>query len=115
MDTFNFILMVVVMFFLIQINEWLLAGGVFVVMIIANKGTGNLLLLLLAAAVLFFTQGHNEWILPAMVILLVIALASGIGNPPQQPEGYMPDPYGGMGGAGGMDMGAMGGAGGMFH
>lgn len=111
MDTFTFLVSVVVLAFAVQFNETWLVLGVLGIMFLTLRSLSGILLLLLATGVLYAVKGpafsdYFPFIVFGMVIL---ALAMGIKTEPEPPAGGgLPpelmaglggmDPYGGGGG-----------------
>ena len=115
MDTFTFLVAVVMLAFAVQFNENWLVLGVLGIMFLTLRSLSGILLLLLATGVLFAVKGPSfSDYFPFIVFgMVILALALGVKSEPEQPQGGIPpellagmggmDPYGGGAGfAGGM-------------
>ena len=121
MDTFTFLIALMLMMLAFQFGENWLVFAIIAIMILSMRSLSTTVLLLVSAAVLyFFTRtGDLNAYWPVIVFgLIIVALVLGLKEKEQQPEFYAPDMgygdmMGGMGGLGGMGGGYGGGPGGI--
>jgi hypothetical protein len=107
MDTFTFLIAIVLMLIAVSYQQNWIVFGIILIMVLTQRNLGTLLLMVLGGGVLYFlaSAGVNlvdYWpILVFGFIILVIALKLDKGSEPQGGMGM--DPFGGMGfGMGGM-------------
>lgn len=107
MDTFTFMIALVLMMLAIQFNEQWLAFAIVAITILSMRSLMATILLIVAMGVIYVMKGSLEpywpFIFFGLVILaLVLGMREGGGGGGGQPEYYSPDMYSGlMGGAGG--------------
>lgn len=104
MDTFNFMLTILLMFMGIQFGQTWIVLAILVISIITSKELSTTIALLAATGVLYFLSVSSDleslWV-PAIFGLVVLALLLG-NKPEEQPAGGGLDMLGGLGGYGGM-------------
>ena len=100
MDTFTFMISLVLMMLAIQFNENWLVFAIIALTILTSRSITMAILLLIVGAVLYFTQGMLESYWPIVFFgLIILAVLLGLGRQ-QQPEYYNPDMYSGLMGGG---------------
>lgn len=100
MDTFTFMISLVLMMLAIQFNENWLVFAIIALTILTTRSITMTILLLIVGAVLYFTQGMLEPYWPIVFFgLIILAVLLGMGGQ-QQPEYYSPDMYSGLMGGG---------------
>ena len=118
MDTFTFLVALMLLMLAFQFGENWLIFAVIAIVVLGMRSMTMALMILVSAGVLYFVSKTADinayW--PVIVFgLIVVSLALGLKEKEQQPEMYPPDMgygdmLGGMGGMGGY--GGMGGLGG---
>ncbi|MBS3057412.1 MAG: hypothetical protein J4415_02180 [Candidatus Diapherotrites archaeon] len=103
MDTFTFLIAVILIMIAMQYNQtWVIFGAVGI-LILSMRSLTTIVMLIITVLVLFAIKGTNMtayW--PFIVFgLVILSLAMGLGKKPEQPEYYAPDLMGGLGGLGG--------------
>ena len=97
MDTFTLITSVLMMMIAFQFGQNWIVFGVVAVMILTSRDLGTVLLMFSAMAALYLGKASIAEYWPVIMFgLIILALFLGIGQKPQQPELYPPDPYGGL-------------------
>ena len=100
MDTFTFLISLLLMIFAVQYGENWLVFAIIAVMILSTRSVGTILLMVISAGVLLYLKSASipivqHW--PVVVFgLIILALVLGMGEKPSQPEYYSPDPYAGL-------------------
>ena len=111
MDTFAFLLGIILLLFSIQFGEWWLAIGIIAVLIITQKSLKMTAAILVSSAIFFLVKTADVKALwPWVVIgLAVVASLLSLKEKPQTPE-FDPSVFAGMGGGeGGMEGNGYGG------
>ena len=102
MDTFTFLIALILIMIAMQYNQTWVIFGVVGVLILSMRSLTTVVMLIITVLVLFAIKGPNivaYW--PFIVFgLLILALVMGLGKKPEQPEYYAPDLMGGLGGEG---------------
>ncbi len=113
MDTFTFLIALMLMMLAFQFGENWLVFAIIAIMILSMRSLSTTVLLLVSAAVLYFftKMGDLNAYWPVIVFgLIIVALVLGLKEKEQQPEFYAPDMgYGDMMGGMGGGLGGMGG------
>ena len=106
MDTFTFLIALILIMIAMQYNQTWVIFGVVGVLILSMRSLTTVVMLIITVLVLFAIKGPNivaYW--PFIVFgLLILALDMGLGKKPEQPEYYAPDLMSGLGGLGGEGM-----------
>ncbi|MFH1255683.1 MAG: hypothetical protein V1494_00150 [Candidatus Diapherotrites archaeon] len=106
MDTFNFLLALLMMMLAIQFGQNWIVAGIVLLLILTGKSIMDGVLVIVAAAALYFVGAsdlNTFW--PYVVFgLMILAVVIGQSNKPEQ-QPY--DMLGGLGGYGGMGEGMM--------
>jgi hypothetical protein len=101
MDTFTFMVALLLMMLAVKFNENWLAFAVIAILILTMRSASTTILLVIAMVVLYTMRGSLEPYWPFVFFgLVVFALLMGMGSRPQQPEYYSPDMYSGLMGGG---------------
>ena len=101
MDTFTFMIALVLMMLAVQFEQNWLVLAIVVIMILSMRSVGTTILLVVSVAVVYFLKGSMEPYWPFVFFgLIILALALGVGGKPEQPEYYSPDMYSGLMGGG---------------
>lgn len=109
MDTFTFLISVVVMMLAVQYNMGWLIFGIAIIMILSMRSVTAIILMLVAVGTIYFLQGDIKDFAPFIMFgLLVFSLILEKKNKPDQADMYGAD-MGGLGGFGGMGGGMEGG------
>ena len=107
MDTFTFMIAIILMMLAIQFNEQWLAFSIIAIMILTMRSISATVILVFAMGVLYFMRGNLEPYWPFIFFgLIIVALIFGMkgaggGDVGGQPEYYSPDMYSGLMGGGG--------------
>ncbi|PIN85036.1 MAG: hypothetical protein COV47_04325 [Candidatus Diapherotrites archaeon CG11_big_fil_rev_8_21_14_0_20_37_9] len=100
MDTFNFIVSVLIMLMALQMQQLWIVFAVLVISILTSKDMSTVIAFIISAIVLFFVVGSGEvnelWPV-AIVGLIVVAILLG-SKPEEQQQGGYGDMLGGLGG-----------------
>lgn len=94
MDSFTFLLFLLILTFLIQAAEWWMTVGGLLLMIISTKDAKATIAMVLSAAVLYFfikfTDITTTW--PIVIFgLIILSMIFGATSKDQAPEMYSPD------------------------
>lgn len=111
MDTFTFLIAILLIMLAMQFQYDWIVFAVVAIMIFTLRSVSTTIILLIAVFVMYFVVGTENisayW--PIIVVgLILLSLAFGIGGKPQQPEYYSPGGYGDLLGGAGGEMGAGG-------
>ena len=99
MDTFNFLIAMLMVLLAIQYHQNWIVFGVIVVIILSSRSVTTFIATIIGVGIIYFfsSDGNLGNYLPLIVLALVIlALLIGIGKKDQQPEYYAPEYGGGM-------------------
>ena len=100
MDTFNFLLSMILMLMAIQFKQDWLVLGILAISVLTSKDMSTILMFVIGTVVLYFFVGsgdiNGQWWLPIVFGLIVLSII--LGGKQQEPA---PDPFGGLGGMGG--------------
>lgn len=97
MDTFNFLVAILLVIIVMQFNMSWMVLGIVAIMIFSTRSLSTAILLLGTTAVLFFLGSENiNAYFPFLVVgIIVAAIVFGIkGGGGEQPEMYAPSGYG---------------------
>ncbi len=113
MDTFSFLLGILLLLFSIQLNEWWLSIGIIAVLIIMQKSLKMTVAILVSSAIFFLVKTADvKELWPWVVVgLAIVAVLLSLKEKPAQPE-FSPEMLAGLGGGGEGGMG--GGYGGAY-
>lgn len=110
MDTFNFLLSMILMLMAIQFKQDWLVLGILAISVLTSKDFATILMFIIGTVVLYYFVGsgdiNGELWLPIIFGLIILSVILG-----GKQEAPAPDPFGGlggMGGFGGMEGGMMG-------
>lgn len=96
MDTFNFLIALLLIIIAMQFQQLWLVLGIVAVMILSTRSVLTTVLLIISTVVLFVIGAENltaYW--PAIVFgLIILGLILGVKGKPQEPEMYAPEGYG---------------------
>ena len=98
MDTFNFLIAMLMAVLAVQSHQNWIVFGIIVIIILSSRSVTTFLATVIGIGVIYFFSSGGDFnaYLPFIVLAIVIlALLIGIGKKDQQPEYYAPD-YGGM-------------------
>jgi uncharacterized membrane protein YesL len=108
MDTFTFLIAVVVMMLAVQYNMGWLIFGIAILLILSMRSFSAIILMLIAVGTIYFLQGDIKELSPFIMFgLVLISLLLESKKKPEQPDMYGAD-LGGLGGFGGMGGGMEG-------
>ena len=99
MDTFNFLIAMLIVILAVQYQQNWIVFGILAVVVISSRSVTTFIASVIGTGIIyFFSSGGNiNAYLPLIVLALVIlALLIGICKKDQQPEYYAPDYGGGM-------------------
>jgi hypothetical protein len=103
LDTFNFLIAVVLIILAASYGATWLVIGIVVIMALTMRSLSSSILLVITVAVIYFLRGDISNYAPFILFgLVVLALALGAIEKPQQQGGGLPPELFGMGGYGGM-------------
>ncbi len=105
MDTFTFLVAIVVMMLAVQYNMGWLIFGIAIILILSMRSLTAIILMIVAVATIYLLQGDIKEFAPYIMFGLVLfSLLIETKKQPEQPDMYGAD-LGGMGGLGGMEGG----------
>ena len=103
MDTFTFMIEVIIIMLALQFDQTWLFFGATAVIILSQRSISSIALVIVTAAVLYFLRNSLlEYSIFILFGLIILALVLGFGKKGAEPEMYAPDMYGGLMGGGGM-------------
>ena len=104
MDTFTFLIAVVIMMLAVQYNMGWLIFGIAIILILTMRSFSAILLMIIAVGTIYFLQGDIKEFSPYIMFgLLFVSLLLENKKKPEQPDMYGAD-LGGLGGLGGLGM-----------
>ena len=102
MDTFNFMVALLLMMIAVQFNQNWLAFAILGIMVFTTRSISATVVLGIAMVVLYmFKDSLQEYWAYIFFGLIILALILGAGAKGGQPEYYSPDAYSGLMGGGG--------------
>ena len=102
MDSFTFMVALLLMMLAVQFGQNWLAFAVVAVTVLTMRSVSATILLAVALGALYLLRGSLEAYWPVIFFgLVILALLMGSKGAGQQPEAYSPDMYGGLLGGGG--------------
>lgn len=100
MDTFTFLLALMLLMLAVQYGANWMVFGILAVMVLSMRSVSTTILLVVSVIVLYALRGANLYQYWPFVVfgLIILALVLGMGAQPAQPEYYSPDMagYGGL-------------------
>ena len=102
MDTFTFLIAIVIMMLAVQYNMGWLIFGIAIILILSLRSFTAIILMIVAVGTIYFLQGDIKEFAPYIMFGLVLfSLLIETKKKPEQPDMYGAD-LGGLGGFGGM-------------
>ncbi len=98
MDTFTFMVSVLLMFLAIQYGQTWIVFGIVAIMILSMRSISTTILLIISAGAMYWIKsaGLDDYMMYAVIALIAISLVFGF-----KTKSSEPDMYGGLGGGGG--------------
>lgn len=102
MDSFNYLVTVILMMIGMQFGESWIAFAILLISILSSKDLPTILLLVFTGGILYYLKIANlyDYWLIVLIVLVGISFLFGTKQGGGQPDYYAPDPFGGLMGGG---------------